>query len=151
MIDRFSDTVMPSKSEIRLHDGRTIALTSLLQSRTYEGLIEGLPTVEMNQRIIDSVIHQAKTQWHDVPLLIEPVGEPIKTSRPYPFGHTVSIPSIQCISRWTSSFESQGDLDGFSSLTVVFFQDSFAMPIAPEIISRIVECDWDRLATFHEI
>ena len=68
----------------------------------------------------------------------------------YPFGTPGKIPEIQCLSRWRSSFESLGDRDGWFELTVISYQEKFALPFAPEVIVAILDLDWDRLATFHE-
>ncbi len=142
---------MPATYEIRLADGRIIALCSLFQSHTYDGLIEGLPTVEMNRRIIDATVADATARWGHLPLLIEPVETPITIGRSYPFGTPAAIPPIQCVSRWTSGFESRGELDGFVELTIIFYQHGFAMPIARDNLARIEACDWDRLSSLREI
>ena len=112
--------------------------------------MEGLPTVEMNRRIIEAGLAEAQQLRGDKPFLVKPTETPIDHPRSYPFGTPARIPSIRCIGRWRGQFESRGDLDGWAELTVLWFQEQFAIPIAENIVSQIQALDWNRHSIFYE-
>ena len=120
--------------------GIEVRLDALDQRRTYGGLIEGLPTSRMNQQRI----HRLAQTFPDAH--IAPVTEtPIDVGRPYPFGTPSSLPAIQCV----GNFEGPGLSDPVefrSQLTIIWFQDAWAMPFAPWFIAYLAELDWRGLA-----
>lgn len=136
-----------SRHEIQLDSGRRIRLTALDQWGTYAGLLEGLPTREMNARIIQETLEGARRRWHFPPYLIQPAEKPIEIVRSYPFGTPASIPEITCVAHF-DCFDKVRDpnLDG-STLPLVWFQADFAFPIEEAIQTQIRALDWDRYAT----
>ena len=70
---------MPNVTDFTLASGRTIRLLALDQYYTYEGLLLGVPTWEMNQEMMDRLIaryvHPAE---YGVPLLLEPEQQPLE-------------------------------------------------------------------------
>lgn len=135
---------------LTLDDDSKVSMIALNQSRTYEGLLEGLPTTEMNVRTIARAIVSAQKIWGDAPQLIPPKVTPISVSRKYPFGDPASIPGILCLSRWESGFESRGDLDGSAMCTIVWFQSEFALPIDEAVAVQIRSLNWNSVSTFHQ-
>jgi hypothetical protein len=134
--------------EFQLRSGRTIGLCEFRQCLTYEGLLEGLPTEEMNQRTINALMSSPKTRSYDVPpYLIPPVEKPVPFHHgdKYPFGTPSALPSINCIARFKSEPTRKGNGD-FSGLTVIWFQDDFAFPIDPAVIEQLESIDWDLYA-----
>jgi hypothetical protein len=71
---------------IVLASGGTIQMHSLRQWLVYRGLLEGLPTREMNNRMIDHLRREARDRTGHAPFLIEPTQEPIEYPEKYPFG-----------------------------------------------------------------
>jgi uncharacterized protein (TIGR02996 family) len=135
--------------QVRLRSGRTVYLRELRQSGVYEGLLEGLPTTEMNQRMIAGMVAAERTglSGHD-PYLIQPRETPLEYpgDRPYPFGQPASIPRIVCIGRF-SSFEPARDASrDFSELVVIWFQDEFALPIDVPIWEQLLAINWQEHA-----
>ena len=136
---------------ITLKSGIIISLVRLNQYRTYEGLIEGIPTKEMNDRLIDAALEAAKEPNRRNAKLLPPIYRKIELSRPYPFGDPVSLPRVTCIGRWQSPFGQRGAFDGWGEMTLVWYQDDFALPIDPTIITAISELNWERDSDFIEL
>lgn len=144
---------MGKQFAIELKCGREIGLSVLNQSFTYEGLIEGLPTKRMNRATIKRVLKDAKKLWRSDPYLIEPVETLFAQDRPWPLGTPVAIPPIICVARFASRDPARDfsePIETFSTLTVVWFQSAFALPIDDEVLRDIRRLDWNRLATDHK-
>lgn len=132
---------------------RTIALDALDQRSTYGGMVEGLPTVETNRRRVGSWIDEASSRWgipvHSIPAAEEPIEW--TEERPYPFGTPSALPGVQIRARFRSTAIGGLDALRFSALTVVWFQPTWAMPVAPSVLSEIQAIDWDPIAADLEV
>jgi uncharacterized protein (TIGR02996 family) len=140
---------------IRLSSKRFISLRELRQSLVYEGLIEGIPTTSMNQRIIERMVAEERARHPNggEPYLIQPVERPTEYPRGVPKLYLDSndkpaeLPAVACIGRFHSRYgTAEADPDCSSELTVIWFQDDFALPIAVEVWPRLVAIDWDQHA-----
>jgi hypothetical protein len=127
----------------------TIQLITLNQSLTYRGLLEGVPHEKLNQRIIEAAVQDAKKVFGaSEPFLIQPKQTPLDIGREYPFGKPATIPGVRCIGYFLClSATPQGQAGDYSSMTFVWFQKQFAMPIDPEVLDQIRAVDWLALAT----
>jgi len=145
---------MGKQFEIELNCGRKIGLSALNQSFTYEGLIEGLPTKRMNRATIKRALKDAKKLWRSDPHLIEPVETLLAQDRTWPLGTPAAIPPIICLARFMSRDPAR-DLSEpvltYSTLTIVWFQSAFALPIDDEILGDIRSLGWNHLATDHKL
>ena len=56
------------------------------------------------------------------------------------------LPAVSCIAVFYSEELAQDDSDPYLSLTVVWFQDRFALPTAPEVEEALRELDWEAKA-----
>jgi hypothetical protein len=130
----------------------TIRLIALNQYRIYEGLIEGVPTEEMNRRIIEGAVRDAKETFGDSePLLIPPRQEALDIGRDYPFGKPATLPRVQCIAFFTCLWPTpRGQAHDYSWMNMVWFQEQLAMPIDAEVLDAIKAVDWLKLATNSE-
>jgi hypothetical protein len=142
-----------AKFELQLRDGRSIFLCEIRQSATYEGLLEGLPTRQMNARILASAA-QAEilygVEWK--PHIIQTIETPIDWTRekPYPFGEPAQLPPIQCQARF-ESFRPARDASLFASGVIfVWFQNSWALPIDEEVLEQMKAVVWNEVATDFE-
>jgi uncharacterized protein (TIGR02996 family) len=135
--------------QIRLRSGRDVYLRELQQSGVYDGLLEGLPTTEMNQRIINRLVAAERERLfgHD-PYLIRPGETPIDYARdePYPFGQPASLPSVACVGRFSSFQPARDPSRDYSVLVVIWFQEEFALPIDPEVWEKLLAIDWQQHA-----
>ncbi len=128
---------------------RRVILLELKQSLTYEGLLAGLPTRERNQERIEYLFEQEFDPQSEVaPYLVPPEQKPIKNTRygPYPFGTPSSLPGVLCVARFRSSRPVNGEEADASSLKVIWFQDTFALPIAADVLAHIAQVDWNKYA-----
>ena len=137
-----------SQGEIPLLSGRTVTLQSLQQSSVYAGLLEGLPTTEMNERIIEQYVAEQRTRTGQEPYLIRPGQRPLKyrDDRPYPFGKPAAIPGIGCVGLFHSHQPARAKEHDYSDLVVIWFQNSFAFPIDPAVREHIRAIDWEKHA-----
>jgi len=141
----------PKEGEFELLSGRHIVLRELRQYRTYEGLLVGLPTEEMNKNYLRDLVSAKQDNSHpQVPsVLIPPAETPIKYSRdnrPYPFGTPSALPRTTCIGRF-ASLDPVRDNDGdCSELVIIWLQEAWAFPIDPVVVSQLRKLDWDRFA-----
>lgn len=56
------------------------------------------------------------------------------------------LPDILCIGEFLWARPVRDLSQMFSSATLVWFQDAFALPIAPEVLEELRELDWTRSA-----
>ncbi|MEZ6139174.1 MAG: hypothetical protein R3B84_01265 [Zavarzinella sp.] len=138
---------MSTRNEFHLSNGRVIRLTAIDQWGTYSGLLEGVPTKEMNERLILNTMDKARKRWHFEPYLIRPIERPIELGSKYPFGTPASIPDITCIGNF-DCFNTARDksMDG-STLPIVWFQSEFAFPIDEAIQEQIRSLEWEKHAS----
>jgi hypothetical protein len=134
-------------AELGLLSGRRIHLRELWQYRTYDGLLEGLPTEVMNEGMLQHLLARYRDQpYPGAPYLIRPTERRIETSQggPYPFGNPSALPGVTCISRFESR-EPAPD-QPLSGLVVIWFQQEFALPIDPAVVTQIETIDWQEHA-----
>ncbi len=137
-------------SLIRLGSGREIAIGRLYQFRTYEGLIEGLPTRERNAKRIPHICNEAQELWNLKVHLIEPTEVPIEYDGKYPFGVPAILPGTVCFGRFSSLRPARdASMDG-SELTIVWFQNDFAFPIDESVLIAIQTLDWESIAVDYQ-
>lgn len=142
---------MSQTTEITLHSGRTIRLRTLFQYGTYYGLLAGYPHRKCNEVRQRAAIQYAKSTPIGVsfeePFLIVPAEEPIEVEEsirqrlPY---EPAAMPTTTCIGEFNSG--ARNSVEDFSCLVMVWFQDEFAMPIAPEVVTQIQAIDWHTAA-----
>jgi len=138
---------MLNDTDFTIASGRTIRLLALDQYFTYEGLLLGVPTREMNQEMIDQLIagyvHPAE---YGVPLLLEPEQQPLEVPpNQLPHGTPATLPSVTCIARFISDAQLGTDAI-WSVLRVIWFQEEFAFPIDDRALQQITAIDWERWA-----
>ncbi len=121
-------------------------MCSLHQWVVYNGLLEGLPTREMNAGMIEHARSEARTRTGHESFLIEPAQTQIQDVGDYPFGEPAALPAIGCV----ADFVSFGG-NYYTSLTVIWFQDDYAFPISPEAERALVALDWENLAKEQEL
>ncbi len=132
------------RTTFALSSGRTIRLLALDQYYTYEGLLLGVPTWEMNQEMMDRLIaryvHPAE---YGVPLLLEPEQQPLDVpEHRHVLGTPATLPSVTCIARFNSDGQ-RGTDDVWSVLRVIWFQEEFAFPVEDRALRQIAEIDWE--------
>lgn len=133
---------------------RKASLEELRQSMTYESLLEGRPTTELNQRIIVGVIQDnEKSKYGVQPLLVPSVEKHIEAPEgwDYDFGIPASLPRILCMGRLESRAPSSIGTGDWSGLIVVWFQHEFAYPIDPDVLLYFSRKSWDGCAGSYDL
>jgi hypothetical protein len=131
-------------SRITLGSGREVSLCQLTQELTYAGLLEGVPNRKLNKMQVDGLV--AKWRKLQPVHLVPPVETPIEWRQPWPFGsEPAKLPTVTCIGRFWSDTFITGDHP--TTLTIIWFQNEFAMPIDPAVLAKIIGLHWDALAT----
>lgn len=145
--------VVPMETDLlTLNSGQQIRTNRLLQYRTYGGMLLGLPNPMANEMIISDALKRAEQFGGDgKPYLIQPrvmafaewwlvrYGKRVEnTDEPLP--ECAALPAIACIAQFEA-------MDKLSVVAVVWFQNEFAFPIAPEIMAQIVALNWDSVST----
>lgn len=141
---------MGTSGELELSSGHRLSLRELRQYRTYEGWLEGLPTVEWNQQHLEKLVKSQRDKpYPGDPLLIQPTEAPIeyRQGQRYPFGTPSALPAVTCIGRYESLSPARDHAGDYSGLVVIWFQEEFAFPIDPIVISQLLAIDWERHAT----
>ena len=134
--------------KIELNSGREIFLHEIYQYQTYMGLLCGVPTKRMNQRRMKSSLEEAENKMKPdkiylVPPPILEVNVSKNIAENYP--EAERIPYITCFAEFGSSGLKEDD--GYASwLTIVWYQDEFALPIDDAVIEHIKTIDWEHEA-----
>lgn len=146
---------------LRLSSGRSVTLSSLRQSRTYLGLLEGLPDTRSSEFFIRNALERAEEDSHprSKPVLLPPArrdyfrtpGDMAEAKRGAFADRNIEwLPLVTCVGEFESSSPARDPEMHASTLTVVWFQAEWAMPIDPAALEAIKKLDWDRLATDFE-
>jgi len=128
-------------------DGNLVVyIKRIMQTQTYDGLLEGLPTTRMNSRILSEVMEETKrfcglTEVH----LVEPVQTEIPYEGKYPFGSPAALPGIICIVQLHCYDTFKDKKMNYSALGLAWFQQHFAFPIEQEILDKIKDIPFRKL------
>ena len=127
---------------LTLTSGRHVSLASLKQWRTYGGMLAGRPDAAINEAHIEDLLEEARryTVAGGEPMMVQPkvttAGRPGKEH----------LPGITCIAVFESGELAREDSEPYSSLTVAWFQDAFALPIDPDVEAQVRAVDWEAAA-----
>jgi hypothetical protein len=140
---------MSNHGGIVLSTGRRISLCELRQYSTNEGSMEGYPTSKHNKEQVEELVREHHGKPYPVaPYLIPPVEEPVKLreGEHHPYGAPMLLPRITCIGRFFSLDPIPRRVGDYSGLVVIWFQNEFAFPLDPVVLSQMLLIDWDRYA-----
>jgi len=133
-----------SRSVIRHVDGHGLELMEIDQWLVYEGLFNQEPTVQLNQQLVAAAVEGAGGRHRPV-ALVGIAGERSGSGFPETSGTAEPLPKIGVRARFISQRVARVEGE-FSELTVVWFQEAWALPIAPSAVEAIARLDWDALA-----
>ena len=133
-------------SNLIIKTNKDVTIKSIKQWHTYGGLLEGIPTDKLNERIINRTKKEAKEfSGIEEIYLIEPKQKPIDYDGKYPFGNPASLPGVTCIAElWHNDVFKNTD-KMFSSLCIIWFQDDYAFPIEEDILNKIKEIPFSKV------
>ena len=130
--------------DVRLATGRSIRLRELEQTLVYEGMYDGVPTRGRNAKLVAALVGAASDGGHPA-LLLPPVEVPIGDLGGVGPDEACLLPRTAVRARFASSDPVSSGAD-YSELTVVWFQDGWAPPLDPAVVSLLRQVDWDAVA-----
>ena len=139
--------------KIELNSGREIFLDSIYQYHTYGGLLAGYPNKEMNNRYIKNDMKSALEKMNaEVTYLVPPslIEMEINERARREYKDAIRIPYITCYGQFESSVITGDDRNDASWLTIVWYQDDFALPLDESVLEHIKTIDWDNVAEGYE-
>lgn len=126
---------------LEMNDGREIYLERLTQSLTYEGLIEGVPSSEMNRQYLAGLMARpAERHFERSCYVVQP--QERRVSRPGLLAELGWLPRITCVGVFGSRSAARDPDADMSCLRIIWLQDHFALPIAPDALAEIKALDW---------
>jgi hypothetical protein len=129
----------PNEFVLKLDSGLYIRLTNLSQWETYGGHLAGRPSSEGNQKLITG----AQRYAHDV-LQFQPSPTLIgfkNLHKPPPL-----LPFKAVCAAFECDYMPLASHADFTRLSLLWFQDEWAMPINPLILNEIQRIDWHKNA-----
>ena len=137
---------------IELASGREVKLVSLEVWATYSALLEGYPCARINDRKLAAFATCTADDPNPGPVHV------IQPPRRYPggsgpFGPVEELPAVccrACFQAWPISTELDQALHR-SGLTVAWFQDNLAAPVADFVTAAVADLSWDELAADHQL
>ena len=133
-----------SRSSIRHVDGHELELMEIDQWLVYEGLFNQDLTVQLNQQLVAAAVEGAGGRHRPV-ALVGIDGERSESGFPETSGEAEPLPKIGVRARFISQRVARVEGE-FSELTIVWFQEAWALPITPAVVEAIARLDWDGLA-----
>ncbi|XZF14841.1 hypothetical protein ACTHGU_01785 [Chitinophagaceae bacterium MMS25-I14] len=121
--------------EVIIEGSKRANIKRIKQRLTYDGLLAGLPTKELNQIILTKVQEEAKKfcMLNEV-FLIEPEEPLIEYEGFYRPGVPARLPRVICIAELR--YHSDAEI-GVAALGLIWFQDDFAFPIDADVLEKI--------------
>src|SRR4051812_32851275 len=123
-------------NSLMIEVNRQVNIESITQWFTYSGLLEGLPTKKMNERILADVrLEAAKFCYINEIHVIEPEQRRIQYEGKYPFGEPYELPPVICVASVKYFGACRDHSKDYAVLGLVWFQREFAFPIDEMILS----------------
>ena len=121
------------------NSGRTVSLRLLRQHLTYDGLLLGAPRREANDALIRGTVQWAQKEIRPTykAYLVDPERRLVAD------GRIEWIPRVTCIAQFGCSRPVHNPEHDGSRVTVIWFQEEFALPILEPALSGILALDWD--------
>jgi len=135
--------------KIELSSGREIFLNKIYQDYTYDGLLLGYPNREMNDRYVKNSIESAREMMSsDATYLVSPPLIEVKIDErvKHHYKDAIRMPYITCYGQFESSKIKGDEYNDGSWLTIIWYQEEFAMPIDSSVIEHIKTIDWEEVA-----
>lgn len=128
---RFKDLISPS-------------IERIFQTRTYYGLLEGVPNSEINQGMIKADIPKGKRLFGIDAIHLIP---PVEKKQVFSSGKEMaSLPKFTCFAELSYYKPMKDEEKECSTLCLIWYQDDFAFPIAETILEQIKHLNWAELS-----
>jgi hypothetical protein len=129
---------------IRFKDLTNPTIEQFFQTKTYYGLLEGIPNSKINRDMVKSDIPKGKRLFGINAVHLIP---PVEKKEVFQSGKEMaSLPSVTCFAE-LSHYKPMQDLEKERSvLCLIWYQDDFAFPIAETILAKIKDLSWGELS-----
>ncbi len=129
--------------EVTLDSGIVISMEWLHQEITYLSVLEGLPDRRFNDGLFKKLTGKGYHLLCQNRSEFRFEGEQVRRNiKEFEF-----LPYITCTSSWIAHTPARDPEAHLSSLSLVWFQDSWAVPLAPEVEAALKGLDWKNLAS----
>ncbi|MFJ9681933.1 hypothetical protein ACIRP2_28350 [Streptomyces sp. NPDC101194] len=142
-----------SLSRMVLSSGRSIELTELRMSSTYEGMLEGYPCKLINDMEVSGLQQEAERAFPSTPVHLVPPFREYPDQTAGAFGPVEVLPSVACVGVFRSTAVAP-ELDPVlhrSALTVVWFQPIPDVPSGQDADPALRSIRWEELAQDYEL
>lgn len=137
------------ENKIRISRETTAVLMALHQWLTYQGSLDDVPTEHINNEIVHQAEATARKLFpNDKIYIIPPVLTPIALHGD--LSKLFILPRRTCIGQLLHPDPIKTITADYSSLVVVWWQSSFALPINSSILEVMTSINWDDLAMEHQ-
>ncbi len=137
---------------IHLDSGREVVLEEFHQSQTYAGFLEGLPpNPDIEMRAAYQKALQLFPYVERPPCVLAPTLERGKLQWTDRKGNDVLedwtvLPRIYTVALLKSTTPATDELESYSSLIVIWFQNAMGLPTDSKLLAKIRGIHWDSLA-----
>ncbi|MFE9660764.1 hypothetical protein [Streptomyces sp. NPDC005955] len=132
-----------------LLSGRSIGLSELRMSSTYEGMLEGYPCKRINDFKVASLKRQAERASSSRPVHLVPPSREYPAETAGAFGPVEVLPAVACVGVFHSA-ALDPSMDG-SVLVVAWFQPVPEIPAGEDADLALRGIDWEELAQDYEL
>ncbi|MFE3824716.1 hypothetical protein [Streptomyces sp. NPDC059092] len=142
-----------SLSRVVLSSGRSIDLTVVRMSSTYDGMLEGYPCKRINDMRVRGLRREAEKAASSAPVHLVPPLRAYPDRAAGPFGPVEVLPSVACVGVFRSTAVAP-ELDPVlhrSALTVAWFQPAADIPSGEGADPALRSIRWEELAQDHEL
>ncbi|MFI7366422.1 hypothetical protein ACIBO4_30185 [Streptomyces sp. NPDC050149] len=135
-------------SHLTLSSRRGIALTELRLRSTYGGLIAGVPTQQVNERIVARLVRTAEDAYPGRPVHLIPPDVTARGGTSHRGEPIEDLPAVACVGMFDSAEIDPAHNSGwyFSALVVVWFQPTPDPPTNDNAPVGLRSLAWDELA-----
>jgi hypothetical protein len=131
------ERTIAARDQVEFADHVRASLSSLHERWTYIGLLDGSPTPDLNRRIVNRERERYRAAEHQ-PLLIEPFQTPDSCySR-----ERALLPQVFCVGDFQADCYVSDDLSWRSELTLLWWQDDWALPIDTSVLAKVRQFAW---------
>jgi hypothetical protein len=139
-------------SRVVLSSGRSIELSELRLSSTYDGMLEGYPCKPINDMKVGSLLRTAERAFPSTPVHLVPASPECPDQTAGAFGPVEVLPAVACVGafRSTACAPDHDPVLYRSALIVAWFQPTPDIPSGDSADPALRDIPWEELARDYE-
>jgi len=111
----------------------------LVQRRTYYTVLEGVPDPAINRRMLQHTEAEARRYFGIERIHLIP---PVETIQKTATREMAFLPATICMAELSHHQPMKDQNMEHSRMVLIWFQDEYAFPIAPDILEKIAALEW---------